>query len=174
MKSIDVLIIANFVVGVCFLVVPAATVWLYLHRHRDWPRSWVLLMVGGAMGMSGVSRLTHAITYLRWPHIDPAVMATTDSLTAIFGLFAACLVPWGVFEISKLPTPEQYEHTLRNALAKKQAQRESIASEEARKRAEEAREASDRRFSELTSILSRMNLPEEQLNRIVTLLREVR
>lgn len=125
---LTILIVANLFIGLSFVTVAAAAWWLYYHRRRDWPKSWVLVMVGTGMGCCGLARLVHAITYDHYPHVPLFYMVAFDSITAITAVFNAIFVPRAVNRISHFPTPGEIQAMGAKAeTAKEMARQASMA-----------------------------------------------
>jgi hypothetical protein len=141
MTTLNLLIISNFVIGIAFLVVPVSAVWLWAHRHRDWPKSWVLLVCGVCMGSSGFSRIVHSFTYYHWPKMSTEPMALADMVTAIFAIIGAAVLPWGVWEIRKAPTPSEVEKLAAEASKTAIAEADAAWSKKEKERSEKRLEA---------------------------------
>ena len=136
--TLNILIVSSFVISLAFFVVPCCVVWLYVHRYKDWPRAWVLLIIGISMGSCSLSRFVHGLTYILWPRMDLDAVAMCDAITAMLALAAAGFAPWAAWEIRKIPTPAAYkdmaEKAAKTMIAEADAAWAKTAKEKAEKR----------------------------------------
>lgn len=130
------LAIANATIGFCFLVVPMAALYLYVHRRRDWPKSWVLVSISFGMGTCGLARLTHAWVHIHWPDIDLHTMMYADYLAAGAALLDACLVPVAVYRIRQFPTPTEMKETAAKAATAQEMAKQAFIMAQQKERAE--------------------------------------
>jgi hypothetical protein len=158
--NLKILIASNMVIGLSFLVVPGCALWLYFHRHRDWPRAWALLLVGISLAACGFSRIVHAVTYYYWPKMDADFMTLADLVTAITAFVTAALCPWAVYTISKLPTPDDIR-----IMAEKEHQAKHAAAMNVRMAHE--KEITQSKLDRLKAILQSTGLTEDLKNRIL-------
>lgn len=164
---LNILIVTNLVIGISFLSVPIAAGWLYFHRHRDWPKAWVLLVVGVTIGLCSISRIVHAITYYYWSSMPVEVMAFSDSLTAMAGMLAAALVPWAVWGIKQAPTPDDYQRLMNKAAI-------TAVVEANAKWSNEEKDKAERRLMAMKAMLSDYaNIDPELKSRMFKIVEEV-
>lgn len=163
--TLHIIIWSNIVIGLCFLVVPCCAIWLYLHRHKDWPKAWVILLIGLCMGSSAIGRIIHGLTWYYWPKLPPEVMAMADLVTSVFA-FSACLLPWAVYEIRKIPSLAEYEHQWRGNQQKKRMEEEA-------QRLLKEKEMIERRNRILIGVLKETVLPEYLKQEVEKLTQEV-
>lgn len=141
--------IPNALIGASFLMVPLACLWLYSHRYKDWPKASTLLQIGACFGMCAVSRLCHAFSN------NPAEIAFFDWASAVVGLVCTPYIFMAVIALQKLPTPKKWEHTVRNAIEKKNAVAMAEWERTYRQRAERQRDT-------LLNVLNSVpNMPDE-------------
>jgi len=154
-------------IGINFLVIPGCILWLYYHRRAQWPRSWVLALLGLCLLSCGCSRLLHGFTN------GSLASFIFDTLTAISGTILAMMAPNAARVFSRIPSPTEIEHALQGNYQKKMALAMAARAIQDKEVHEAYRVRAENRFKAMEALLNHYPLDPELKERIIHAVKEV-
>lgn len=117
--------LASFATALSYSIIPAPLCWLYARKRGVLPKPWVLVLFAAFITLCGA---THALDFAAffWPAYR--FFTLVEVATAAVSLATAAALPWAVYHVVALPTPEEFR------AAKKRLESEEAARVEAQSR----------------------------------------
>lgn len=167
-----VAVIANLIIGACFLWVMVWVMWLYARCHTPWRYAWFLIIVSIVFTSAGLSRLAHTMVGMQMATV--AVPEAFDIILAGGLTVMAGIVPFIVCGLRRLPTPCEYQQIRVDASGKKDSDTALMLERRRRQLVEASREKVQAQLRTLHTILQGVpQLSDDVKNRIFKVVEEV-